>query len=154
MNEASEAEFLRLLPHQKLRHGCTEVSGERKISASQGHRFLGQGIVERNLTSISLKRRGGRDAVVNVRRPQKPLLKILHRNLADREQGGADALPPGPLGKGRSSNGQLIAWNEFELDRIPQHAHILAMRDDIAGDSQWLRPRVNLPLANRRKHPR
>src|SRR4029453_5482928 len=116
MNKASEAEFLRLLPHQKHRHRCAEVSGKRKISSGQLHRLLGQGIVERNLTSLSLKRCGGRDAVVNVRRPQKPFLKILHRNLADREQGGADTLPPGPLGKGRPSSGQLIAWDEFELD--------------------------------------
>src|SRR4029450_9687832 len=107
MNKASEAEFLRLLPHQKHRHGCTEISGERKISTGQLHRFLGQGIVERNLTSISLKRRGGRDTVVNVRRAEEPLLKIFYRGLTDREQGGADALPPGPLCKRRPTNGQL-----------------------------------------------
>jgi len=50
MNEASEAEFLRLFPHQKHRHGCAEVSGKRKISTGQLHRLLGQGIVERKNT--------------------------------------------------------------------------------------------------------
>src|SRR5512132_3665425 len=115
MNEASEAEFLRLLPHQKHRHGCAEVSGERKISASQGHRFPRQGIVERNLTSLPVTGRGGRDAGVNVRRPQEPFLKILPRNLANREQGGADAVPPGPLGKGSSSDGQLVTRNKFVI---------------------------------------
>ena len=81
-------------------------------------------------------------------------MKIFHGRLADSEQSGTDALSPGPLCKGRPSNGQLVTWNEFELDRIPQYARILAVRDDIIADTQYFRPRVNVSLANRRKHPR